>query len=167
MTENYAAVNAKMVRFCPELDSVYARYPMSHKQWLDLKEKSSSGEKAFIKSTTNQGFKKNYVFGRGPFGEGYYHIMTKHAYVNLYHRLMSEAPMGGCCACSKEAKQTYDQWDDVKRIVHARSVASRPDDLVARRDQENDARDTAQMWHNGLQNEQLAVNIVNAVNIAR
>jgi hypothetical protein len=89
----------------------------------------------------------------------YYHLLTKYSYSNLYARHVNVPPVG-CCACSKESRQTYDEWDDVKRLLHARSVASIPNDEVARNDQLNGAKDTAQMWHNGLQNEQLAVNIV-------
>ena len=72
---------------------------------------------------------------------------------------MHEAP-GGCCACSKAARKEYSDWDDVKRIVYNRSVASVPDDKVGAQDAVNGARQTAQNWHNGLQNEQLAIGAV-------
>jgi hypothetical protein len=90
---------------------------------------------------------------------GYYSLLTKPSYVNLYARMTNEAPVG-CCSCSKAAREVYDAWDDLKRIVYARSVASRPDDAVAAEDAISEARATAQAWHNGLQNENLAVGAV-------
>jgi hypothetical protein len=136
------STNAKMVKFCPELESEYARYPMSHRKWLDLKATTANGEKAFLKEPNNKNniVKLDYVYGPGPLGRGYYHIMTRPAYVILYHRLLSQAPPGCCCALDQDSRNNYDQWDDVKRIVRARSVATQPDDQVAAADQIGNAR---------------------------
>jgi hypothetical protein len=159
-TSKSDATNAKMVRFVPELASEYAKYPMKYSRWFDPKEKDPKGKPCWIKSETDVGLKPDYVFGAGKFGRGYYHIMTIEAYQNLYARLMSEFP-GGCCYCFiSSARKEVDEYDDVKRIVYNRSVASVPDDGVAAKDAISKATDTAQAWHNGLQNEQLVVGAI-------
>jgi len=152
-------MNAKMVKFVPELASDYARYPLKRDRWLEPKEKGPKDEPCFISSSVDAGPKPDYVFGRGKYGHGYYSLLTQYSYQNLYARLTHEAP-GGCCACSKAARQEYDAYDDVKRIVYNRSVASRPDDVVASKDALRKAQGVAQVWHNGLQNEQLAIGAV-------
>jgi hypothetical protein len=159
-SSNADATNAKMVRFVPELASEYAKYPMKHARWFDPKEKDPKGKPCFIQSDTDVGPKPDYVFGRGKFGHGYYHIMTLEAYQNLYARMTHEFP-GGCCYCFiSAARKEVDNYDDVKRIVYNRSVATKPDDGVAAQDAMNKAKDTAQAWHNGLQNEQLVVGAI-------
>ena len=69
-------LNAKMVKFAPELASEYARYPLCHTCWLNVTEKDHKGEPCYI-SSTNTGLKMHYVYGPGPKGFGYYHLLTK------------------------------------------------------------------------------------------
>jgi hypothetical protein len=152
------ATNAKRVRFVPELASEYAKYPMKHSRWLNPQGKDSKGNPCFMKST-DAGPKRDYVFGPGPCGFGYYHIMTREAYQALNARIKNEFP-GGCCYCfSSTSRKEVDEFDDVQRLVYNRSVGTVPDDGVAAQDAQNKARDTAQAWHNGLQNEQLLVGV--------
>ena len=141
-----AAMVAKMIQFAPELASDYAAsYPMSRSRWYSPKEKGPKGEPCFIPIKGDER-KLNYVFGRGTFGEGYYSLLTKDAYNILYHRMMHEVPMG-TCYCGKAARQKYNDWDNVKRIVYYRSVASIPNDRVAAHDATDAARQMTKFWH--------------------
>lgn len=161
---SHEATNAKMVKFLPELASTYAKYPMKHHRWFDEKEKDSQGRPCYVKSPTNAGPRPDYVWGQGKFGHGYYHMMTQAAYKNLSARLKSEAPAGGCYCFSASARKEMDEWDDVKRIMHNRAVASRPDDGIGASDALNTARFDAKQYYNGTQNEQLAINTVQILN---
>ena len=89
--------------------------------------------------------------------------MTRIAYQVLYARLANESPVE-CCALSRTARTTYSDWDDVKRLVYARSVATVPNDGVAQQDMIRQAQGTANGWNNGMQNEALAVNMFSALN---
>jgi hypothetical protein len=53
-----------------------------------------------------------------------------------------------------------DAWDDVRRLMYNRSVAPTPNDAAGHQAAVAKARDTAQAWHNGLQNEQLVAGAV-------
>ena len=121
-------INAKMVRFAPELDSEYALYPLQRTRWLTVSEKTAKGEPCFVQSGTNKGVKKDYVFGPGPKGFGYYHLLTRASYLSLYARLTHEAPPGFCCFMSKAAQREYADYDDVKKLVFYRSRSSKPVD---------------------------------------
>lgn len=151
-------MDAKISKFVPEMSaSKYARYPLTRERWLMPTEFSPEQKPCFIKGTTANGpppIMEDYVFGRGPAGEGYYHLLTKESYKSLDARLTNEGPpVGDCCLClkSKAARLEYDAYDDVKRLVYNRSVASKPDDLVATQDAMNVTKETAKGWHNGQQ----------------
>ena len=135
---------------------------MRRKKWLTPNMTGPKGEPCYVKGENN-GVKMDYVYGKGPGGPGYYHLCTKTAYVNLYTRITSECPVM-CCACTKAARIEYDEWDDVRLIIHARHLATIPDDKAAKQNQIDGARQTAQAWHNGLQNEQLAIHVVRTAN---
>lgn len=132
---------------------------MTHSRWLDPKEKDPRGRPCFLQEP-DAGSKEHYVYGPGKYGRGYYHLLTLSSYKALYARLSHEAP-GGCCTCSAAARKEYDEYDDVKRIVHARSKATVPNDAKAYDDAIADAQATAQIWYNGTQNEALAINTAN------
>ena len=115
--------------------SIYAVYPFPDEyksKWLspyDMCDKNL----CFIASEEDQGKKQHYVYcKRGPLGKGYYHVLTKVAYSNLYTRLQSEGSgvVCGCLAGSK-AKKRAEQWDTARRLVYNRCRCSRPDDEAA------------------------------------
>lgn len=136
---NYDAdeVNIAFARVCPELKSRYAVYPFpesSPKSWLvPSTEGTHNGKPIVILSDKDSGDKKNepglkedYVFCKaGPLGKGYYHVLTKTAYVNLSTRLNAQG--SGKFLCFGDS-QRADQWDTCRRIVYNRSRANRPDD---------------------------------------
>jgi hypothetical protein len=133
-------VNAIMVKFLPELASDYAKYPMERDRWYYPNEKGLKGEALFVKEE-NKGVKMDYVFGRGQGGPGYYSLLTKTAYINLFTRITHECPVA-CCAMSKKTRKAYDEWDDVNRIIHARQLAKKPDDQQAKHDALRNAQAT-------------------------
>lgn len=156
------AMNEKLAKYLPELaESSYGEYPLHHKRWLDPGERGPSGEPCFIPATQDGGVKKHYVWGKGPNGMGYYHLLTRPAYQNLYRTIAHKPPNSRCCACSAAARKELDEWDDVRRIMYNRTVSPVPDDNVAQQAAIAKAQGTAQAWHNGLQNEQLLVIGVN------
>ena len=153
--------NEVMRRIAPELNSQYASYPLKRNLWLDSYAQAPGGQPAFIphpKSTTSvsEPLKDDYVFGGGPQGWGYYHLLTRDAYKTLNVRLRSNAPVN-CCLCfsSETDKEYYRDYSEVASIVYNRSIASRPDDALAAREAINIARGVAQSSYHTDQNIQL------------
>lgn len=132
-----------MKEVAPELDSQFARYPMKRPRWLDLSEKDPQGKPIFLPANGSTGLKQDYVRGRGPRGEGYYHLLNRNAYRNLHQRLHSQAP-AQCCSCTKSARQYYNEYNDVQTIVYNRSVASKPDDGLGAKEAIEISQTTAQ-----------------------
>lgn len=124
-------VNAAFDLIEPEiLSSPYARYPMQFERWLGFDEKFE-GNPSFIPSNTDEGFRKNYVYCKyGPVGKGYYHLLTKVSWNNLYSKLMNEGPGTGC-GCSGDSRGRVDAHDTTRRIVYNRSRSNIPDDYKA------------------------------------
>ena len=125
-------LNKSMVKFHPELDSDYARYPMNHKRWYQPGEKGPKGEPCFVKGGDPSLRKKDYMYCKlGSFGPGYYSLMTKIAYVNLYTKHDSVQP--GTCgmACNAADRQLLDEHDDVKRLLYGRHMSPKPTDAAA------------------------------------
>jgi hypothetical protein len=90
ITASPAELNRIMVKFYPELDSTYAKFPMNNKRWYQAAEKGPKGEPCFVKGGSPDVVKKDYVYCKlGSFGPGYYSLMTKTAYTNLYSRHLS------------------------------------------------------------------------------
>jgi hypothetical protein len=154
--ESDSIINAKLKRVIPELAaSNYGDYPLTGTRWLDPAEKSPKGEPGFVTNTSghdglHQPLLPHYVYGAGRCGRGYYHLLTRAAYVNLAARTANEAP-SGCCACNKEAREHADAYDDARRIMYNRSVASIPNDVQAAKDAVTDAQNTAQAMYMGDQ----------------
>ena len=81
-----------MPKVAPELASSYAKYPLKEKSWLGPNAKGPKGEPCFIKESDN-GIKMDYVYCKnGINGPGYYHLLTKTSYVNLYSRVVNSPP---------------------------------------------------------------------------
>jgi hypothetical protein len=154
-------INVILKKLLPELDSKYGAYPMTYTRWYSLGEKGPQGEPMWIKSD-DVGVKRDYVYGRGPGGPAYYHLLTKNAYVNICTRISSECPVV-CCACSLAQRKAMDEWDSVGRIIHARLVSDEPNDQIAKQRQIQQAKGVAQNWHNGMQAKQTMMNIVNTM----
>jgi hypothetical protein len=129
MAMSTGEMNAKMLKFAPELMSEYARYPLHRTRWLQVSDASPKGEPCFV-SSSNEGLKMHYVFGPGPRGFGYYHLLTRASYAALYARMTQESPVPLCCTCflSKEVRREYAEFEEVEKLIYTRSRSSRPDD---------------------------------------
>jgi len=95
MDDKDTKINASLVKVAPELESKYAEYPLRRKFWLTAEalvpnEDTGKSEAAFIPFKKDPNFpaplKKDYVYGAGPKGWGYYHLLTRYAYVALHAR---------------------------------------------------------------------------------
>jgi len=165
MGDKIAETNAKMVRFCPELASQYAKYPLQGKQWMNPSAKSPKGDPLFISAPKGSALKMDYAHGAGRKGWGYYHMSTVDSYKILYARLTMEMPGGCCCAVTPSAMKEVSEWDDVKTICYNRSVASIPDDVQAKKDAISIAQGVAQAHYHEGQNFQLAVGMVGGLGV--
>jgi ferredoxin len=159
-------INKQMAHYLPELASKYATYPLHRDRWLQPQEKGDKGEPCYIKAAVDEGLKMDYVFGAGPYGFGYYSLLTKASYQNLWSKINTLAPTDclGCFACGKAARKAYDEWDDVKRIVHNRQAATIPDDVKGAQDALIDAQNTAEAHEMYNNNIGLTHNVVTNMN---
>ncbi len=158
---------------------------MTGKKWLTGKDKApEGGYYCFIKTEDQMpkkpGFKTGYVWGSGPFGFGYYHLLTKTAHVTLYHRInnrkvftgASSGGGGGICCClgsptpedpdaipTKLPEIKASDMDDLRLLFHARSVATAANDAQAQADQVAESTATAQAHYGYDQNIQLGMGI--------
>lgn len=121
-------VNAGFKQFCPELDNKYTLYPYAHDRWLNFEE-TIDGKPTFMVGHQDNGPLKNYVYCKnGPVGPGWYHVLCKTVYVNLYSRLKNQGPPG---SFFRPDPKGADLHDTVCRVLYARSRASKPDDAAA------------------------------------
>lgn len=123
-------INAMMVKFLPELASTYASYPMDRERWHEPGQDKFGfrGEPIYLREWKS-GLKADYVYGGGPLGNGYYSLLTRVAYDNLYSRIENMCPTS-CRGVSAKQRKVLNDWDDVRRLVLARSRGSRPNDEV-------------------------------------
>ncbi len=181
-------INQSMKVLLPETNGCsYADFPMTGKKWLSGKDKAPEGGYCFLRTEATMpkdpGFKQGYVWGSGPFGFGYYHILTKEAHITLYHRIQNrrvftgESSSGGFCSCcfgsspedpdgipTSLPEIPADDLDNLRRLFHARSVATKPNDVQAQVDQMQNSTATAQASYTYDQNIQLGIGIANTMN---
>ena len=143
--------NERMARVAPELESSWAAYPLNRKDWLDnaatLSNEDGSTSPAFIPYEKDPSFptpalKADYVWGFGPQGFGYYHLLTRDAYKVLTTRVKNKGPpLQYCClGPPSDSKFSSEDYDVVLEIVYNRSIASTPDDMLAHKEAINIAR---------------------------
>eukprot|EP01083_Nonionella_stella_P193289 714046_1 len=144
--------NERMVRVAPELNSKWATYPLKRFTWINPSEQSTgvSGDHQppFIPREKDPNFpdvamKKDYVWGPGTRGYGYYHLLTREAYVALSQRVRGNRPNQHCCSCcfgSSNSNFSCEDYDIVSNILHNRSIAAIPDDKLAYQKDEKDTR---------------------------
>ena len=130
--------NARLEKLIPEIAaSKYGKYPMHHKEWCHKKNaRNPDGGPCFIKGP-NEGIKQDYVFGSGPQGELYYHLMMQQSYVILYKRLKAAEPTTVCtCFSSIEVREEAKDHAEVSQIIYYRARVSIPDDAQAKKEAE-------------------------------
>lgn len=127
--------NKQMVRICPEFASDFAKYPMIRNNWLPLKQTvPKSGDPAFV--TTRDGataLKMHYVYGDGPSGKGYYHLLTKESHVILKERIRRTA-VGSCCMMFDIEENKA--WTVTNRVLSLRIKSSSPNDKTSAKQHE-------------------------------
>jgi hypothetical protein len=135
-----ASVNKLLVAYFPELNSPYGKWPLEVEPcvWLDPLAsrtpklpipKNAEGQPAFIPTKENAGFREDYVWGTGPRGRGYYHLLTQTSYKILLQRLGSVAVP---CSCfSSKARKAMEQKRMVHIIISNRANGSVPNDSSA------------------------------------
>jgi len=66
---------------------------------------------------------------------GYYHLLTQEAYVEVYYRLLRQAPpILPCCGNSGTRNVcTRKEFKKVKTIIYNRVIAKEPNDITAAR----------------------------------
>lgn len=124
-------MNALLAKHLPELSNEHARYPMQGDAWPSPEGVSPDKEPLFIAASTFSGFKENYVYcnnSQFQWGKGYYHVLTKQAYVHLYNVNINKVGTT-CCA-----NATDKELDEVMRLVKCRAWGSRPNDLTSRKE---------------------------------
>ena len=129
-------INAFMVKFAPELQSSYAQYPLNRDRWYEPTETDLNGEPCYIPFGAVGGGgggqrKRDYVFGNGSCGIGYYNLLTKDSYNILYQKVSHMKPPNDCCYCcvfSQRVRKEYNDWEDLKRILYKRMVSTLPND---------------------------------------
>ena len=158
-SEEADEINRKFANVAPELASSYATYPLAKSHWVDYKGTTTAGDPCFVANAEqNAMMKPDYVHGNGPLGRGYYHLLTREAYVTLYARLTNTRPSGACCCFgTDDVKQAISDHDDVETIVYNRSVASKPDDVQAMKDALSKAESVADDFYQVTQTEQLII----------
>lgn len=130
-TTDAARLNSLLAKHLPELNNEYARYPMKRDAWLSPDGTAPDGQPLFIASPTFAGFKQQYVYcnnSQFKWGKGYYHVLTKQAYVHLYN--VNHNKVGGTCCSSAEDREL----DEVVRLVKCRAWGSLPNDLTSRKE---------------------------------
>jgi hypothetical protein len=153
--------NEKMVKVAPELASSFAEYPMTREYWLDPITKINDNTPAFIShpkdpnQLTSPPLKIDYVYGPGPLGIGYYHLLTRESYISLHRRLRNEATVQCCCFGSSTPGAEFQY--EVKNIVYNRSIATRPDDILGQQQAIEKAQGIANSEYQMSQNIQLVV----------
>ena len=173
-------INHAMKQYLPETNGcTYADYPMEHARWYSPGDITPDGLACFLATDTElpqaQGAKQGYVWGQGPAGFGYYHLMTQAAHQLLYRRITrrrvdtgTPEPFGCCCFGGEETDPrqkmptgvSRDDIDDLRLLQHARSVASIPNDMQAGKDALAKAQQTAQKHYHIDQNIQLVNGMV-------
>lgn len=145
-------LNRSMIKFLPELASGYARYPMHRERWYQPGEKGPKGEPCFMKGGDVDTLRIDYVYCKaGCFGRGYYSLMTKISYVNLYNKLDSMQPATCGIACNSADRKAMDEYDDVNRLLYGRQMAARPCDSTAEKRMMDESQGMAQAAH-GMEN---------------
>mmetsp|Transcript_5228 Transcript_5228/g.14676 ORF Transcript_5228/g.14676 Transcript_5228/m.14676 type:complete len:224 (+) Transcript_5228:23-694(+) len=148
-----ARLQRVLVKYCPELEgSSYATYPLTADKWMQPNEQFQ-GQYLFQASPHNVGPKRDHVWGKGPFGIGYYHLLTKQPYTILYTKHMNTAP--NTCCTGTSGRQAKDEWDDVRIILFQRMNSTRRNEVVAHSDMMGNASTLAQYHYQFGQNVQL------------
>ena len=129
----YEQANRKMQRVAAELKSEYAQFSLHNDKdltkYLSPNGQGPKGEPLFLPSLHEESqIIPDYVYSaNGPNGAGYYSLLTKAAYTEIFGRLQRNPPKKtGILSRNPELKQEYEAWKWTLQLVHTRWEASRP-----------------------------------------
>mmetsp|Transcript_15807 Transcript_15807/g.34633 ORF Transcript_15807/g.34633 Transcript_15807/m.34633 type:complete len:174 (+) Transcript_15807:69-590(+) len=154
--DRQARLQRLLVHYCPELKGPsYATYPLTADKWRQPNERLKEGSPYLFQAAPHNvlGPKHDHVWGKGPFGIGYYHLLTKQPYTILYTKHMNTAP--NTCCTGTSGRQAKDEWDDVRIILFQRMNSTRRNEVVAHSDMMGNASTLAQYHYQFGQNVQL------------
>lgn len=137
---NYECLNSRMQDIAPILASQYARYPMEFPSWLSPWSQTEESKPTFMpqskvpKEPPHIGDKRflDYCWGEGSRGTGYYHLLTKDAYVILIQDLENAAPSLACgCMGSRNSKNLSDlhNYMEIMELLKHRVNSDVPNDF--------------------------------------
>ncbi|GFH60448.1 hypothetical protein CTEN210_16924 [Chaetoceros tenuissimus] len=137
---NYECLNSRMQDIAPILASQYAKYPMEFSLWLSPWSQTDESKPTFMpqnkapKEPPHIGDKRflDYCWGEGSRGTGYYHLLTKDAYVILIQDLENAAPSLACgCMTSRNNKNLSDlhNYMEIMELLKHRVNSDVPNDF--------------------------------------
>lgn len=115
----------------PELkDNPLAKFPLQQQQWVAPEGTIDDGDPAFQPCDASRGvLRTNHVFGPGPCGKGYYHLLTQRSYQILMHRLRQQTKGTTCCGSTEydvPSPKIRERLDLALKIVKARAKLPQP-----------------------------------------
>jgi hypothetical protein len=144
--KNYDCLNSRLQQVAPVLASGYAKFPIQYALWLDPFSQTEDGKPTFMphqKHPSTPPHERDeryidYIWGDGVRGKGFYHLLTKQAYINLIHELESEAPAIRCDCFSADLSELHNQMEVLTLLRH-RYESDVPNDVVIQKKFHHDA----------------------------
>lgn len=152
-------MNRRMAELIPELDSRFSRAPIARYRWYSPMEEYEENVPCYIPtyqdSIKEQGkakdgrkkkemkMKKDYVWmpRRKDLPEGYYHLATQEAYIEIYHlfrtrRTRRFGPFKNLFKQKVDKKRAVDMQSldsEINDLLYNRLITDKPDDVYAQR----------------------------------
>jgi len=138
--KNYECLNSRLQQVAPVLASNYAKFPIQYTSWLDPFSQTENGKPTFMPQQKHPRTPPHerderyidYIWGDGVRGKGFYHLLTKQAYINLIHKLENEAPAIRCDCFAANLSEFHNQLEVLTLLRH-RCESDVPNDFIIQR----------------------------------